>query len=56
MVLELQWALEQTNRRELIHMNKRIQKATEAIMNLADNYELSDQCNQDEAELFGFRS
>ena len=42
MVLELQWALEQTNRRELIHMNKRIQKATEAIMNLADNYELNE--------------
>ncbi len=42
MVLELVWALEQTNRRELIHMNKRIQKATEAIMNLADNYELNE--------------
>ena len=42
MVLELVWALERTNRRELIHMNKRIQKATEAIMNLADNYELNE--------------
>ena len=42
MVLELVWALEQTNRRELTHMNKRIQKATEAIMNLADNYELNE--------------
>ena len=42
MVLELVWALEQTNRREHIHMNKRIQKATEAIMNLADNYELNE--------------
>ena len=45
MVLELVWALEQTNRRELIHMNKRIQKATEAIMNLADNYELNEVIN-----------
>jgi len=42
MDLELVWALEQTNRRELIHMNKRIQKATEAIMNLTDNYELNE--------------
>ena len=42
MVLELLWALEQTSRKEHIHMNKRIQKATEAIMNLADNYELNE--------------
>ena len=42
MVLELVWALEQTSRKEQEHMNKRIQKATEAIMNLADNYELNE--------------
>ena len=42
MVLELVWALERTSRKEHIHMNKRIQKATEAIMNLADNYELNE--------------
>ena len=47
MVLELVWALEQTNRREQKHMKKgqRIIKAVEAIMNLEDTYELNEIIN-----------